>query len=65
MTAKPRMESDGAFHVFAANYRKDLRPCLVLLTLGNESMFVPLSYILCPYVLVSLSRFTMGVGVFS
>ena len=40
--AMARIESGSAFHVFAAKHRKGLRPCLVLLTLGNESMFVPL-----------------------
>ena len=33
-----RIESGSAFHVFAVKYWKDLRPCLVLLTLGNERM---------------------------
>ena len=58
--AMARIESGSAFHVFAAKYRKDLRPCLVLLTLGNESMFVPLKLY---FVSFTLSRFTMGVGV--
>ena len=57
-----RIESGSAFEVFAAEYRIDLRPCLVLLTLGNESMFVPLKLY---FVSFTLSRFTMGVGAFS
>ena len=57
-----RIESGSAFHVFAAKYRKDLRPCLVLLTLGNESMFVPLKLY---FVSFTLSRFTIEIGAFS
>ena len=57
-----RIESGSAFYVFAAKYRKDLRPCLVLLTLGNESMFVPLKLY---FVSFTLSRFTTGAGAFS
>ena len=57
-----RIESGGAFHVFAAKYRKDLRPCLVLLTLGNESMFVTLKLYSVSF---TWSRFTRGVGAFS
>ena len=57
-----RIESGSAFHVFAAKYQKDLRPCLVLLTLGNESMFVPLKLY---FVSITLSRFAMGVGALS
>ena len=43
----------------AAKHRKDLRPCLVLLTLGNESMFVPLKLY---FVSFTPSRFIMAVG---
>ena len=57
-----RIESGSALHVFAAKYRKDLRPCLVLLTLGNKSIFMPFKLY---FVSFTLSRFTMGVGAFS
>ena len=48
VSAMARIESGSAFHAFAAKYRKDLRPRLVLLTLGKES------YILCPLPWVGL-----------
>ena len=57
-----RIESGSAFHVFAAKYRKDLRPRLVLLILGNESMFVPFKLY---FVSFTLSKFAMGVGALS
>ena len=62
MPAMARIESGSAFHVFAAKYRKDLRPCLVLLTLGNKSMFVPLKLYVGSF---TLSKFAMGVGALS
>ena len=58
---RPLPESSPAAHSMSlpAKYRKDLRPCLVLLTMGNKSMFVSLKLY---FVFFIVSRFAMGVG---
>ena len=57
-----RIESGSAFHIFAAKYRKGTSNFLVLLSLGNESMFVPLKLY---FVSFTLRKFAMGVGALS